>query len=225
MPPFNEGIDKLHTWKKQHNMKSILGCLSLVASSALQALAAYSFVPDNTGLQIDKYVCPPPWLVHVVANRVINQVSPLPVQYELADSQAFKPGVSSSYWASSYIQGSDGHQYLVISHFITIDPPGIAVRRASILDVTNPSYYNQSSTVGVPPPSVDEGSAGVNVIYDDYGFVSTTADPLGRISMYSTNPASTFNITFSLSTPVILNGGQGSFLWGKSPSTANTCSS
>ncbi|KAJ5390463.1 uncharacterized protein N7496_001531 [Penicillium cataractarum] len=175
-------------------MWGIFSYAFVVGGCALQALASYDFVPDVTGMQLGKFV------------------DPLPVQYDLAGSQAFKSNISSSYWASSYIYGSDNHQYLAVSHFLSLES-GVSVRRSSILDVTNSCFYNQSTTIAGLPSSVSGNTTGVKIKFDDYGFISTTDDPLGSINIYSTDPASIFNITFSLTSPVILNGGQGSFLW------------
>lgn len=110
---------------------------------------------------------------------------------------------------SSFVSGSDQHEYLVISHLVA-GPLGIY--RSSILDISDPSFYSQYT-------SYYNGSAylaadhGFSFSFDDYHFGAATTDLLGPINTWSTNSIAEYNLTFELSAPVILDGGSGVYFW------------
>ncbi|KAH8656311.1 kievitone hydratase, partial [Ilyonectria robusta] len=133
----------------------------------------------------------------------------LPWLYNISDSQLITNDGTTSYWTCSFLTASDDHQYVVLGH--TMWMGGIAQARASILDVTDPSYYktllytNEDATVSSYNGHIDAsiGTLGIRAL---------SADNVTRIHSYST-----FEIEYSLiltASPVLFNGGLGEFTFG-----------
>ncbi|KAK9388449.1 hypothetical protein V1515DRAFT_402739 [Lipomyces mesembrius] len=139
-----------------------------------------------------------------------NRLGTLPLQFDLLGSQINASGPDQSFWSSSFIHGSDNHDYLVVSHVLTGLPTAFSVYRASVLDITDPSRYAKFeffSNISSPFPYGD-----FNVTLPDYGF--STAESGGDVSKlrtWSQVPGAQFDLNFDLSAPVLLNGGLGVF--------------
>ncbi|KFY19940.1 hypothetical protein V491_04101 [Pseudogymnoascus sp. VKM F-3775] len=138
----------------------------------------------------------------------------LPLQVDPLGSQKNASEIGNSFWSSSFIHGSNNHDYLVVSHVLTnlaVVPYANSVYRASVLDITDPSQYARFeffSNISTAFPS----NGDFNVTLPDYGF--STAGPAGDISKlrtWSYVPGAEFDLQFDLSAPVLLNGGLGDF--------------
>ncbi|KAL2846382.1 hypothetical protein BJY01DRAFT_263342 [Aspergillus pseudoustus] len=135
----------------------------------------------------------------------------LPVPFNLSASQTdiLDEGTSNSFWISSFLLGSDGHKYFVISHALDGSP---ASYRASILDVTNPSIRVQFSTADTANTSLYSDTGVFSFITSNFTFGATNhADGLSKMRTWSNYNSVQFDLTFETSSPVLLNGGTGSF--------------
>lgn len=139
----------------------------------------------------------------------------LPSQWNISDSQSVYTGIANSYWSSSYISGTDGHEYLVLSHVLAT--PDVGVYRGSILDITDPSFFQQftsfwnaSSLFAANKTAFDFALGG------DFYFGLASADRLGPITTWNDGESFSYNLTFEMTSALILNGGAGSFLWSMS---------
>ncbi|KAF4547572.1 Kievitone hydratase-like protein [Elsinoe fawcettii] len=136
---------------------------------------------------------------------------PLGSWYDLSESQrpyAATATSANSWWSTSFVYGSDDREYLLVSHILTT--PFISVYRASSLDLSDNQSFRQYS-------KLFNASAAIGSDYRlelaDYFMGSTTDNDLGPTNTWTTDVAVQFNITYELSSPVILNGGVGSFWW------------
>ncbi|KAM6508361.1 hypothetical protein FALCPG4_018230 [Fusarium falciforme] len=142
---------------------------------------------------------------------LLNGLDTLPIGYNLLESQT-KAGVpiGLSFWSSSFIHGSDNHDYLIVSHVLTGQKITPSLYRGSLLDITNPSRYGRfeifSNVSGVYSDTGD-----FNASYPDYGFGSIGSEGAPVLRTWSSVAGAEFNLTFELSSPVLLNGGLGSF--------------
>lgn len=99
-------------------------------------------------------------------------------------------------------------------HVSHVGNPGPGYYRYSILDISNPSYYQQYAYQGSEADPVSAHISGANITLPTYGFEAVDpADTLAAMRTWSTSGFE-FDLTFELSSPVILNGGSGTFTWG-----------
>ncbi|KAL1883345.1 hypothetical protein Daus18300_000403 [Diaporthe australafricana] len=166
-------------------------------ASALASAAAESatrFAPDTGGLRHD------------------DLLAPLPTQWNISDSQSLYTGFANSYWSSSYISGDDGHEYLVLSHVLASSAMG--VYRGSILDITDPSYFQQFTSFWNASSWFATNQTALNfALGDEFYFGLASDDKLGPITTWNEAESFSYNLTYDLSSPLMLNGGSGSFLW------------
>lgn len=146
---------------------------------------------------------------------MVRSQASLGVPYDLFESQSLQPKNTNSFWSSSYVYGSNDHQYLVLSHVLVSPFGNLGVYRASVLDINDTSSYEQFTTLFNSSSIWTSNATGLDYEFVDYGFKSLTSDPLGRLNTYSSVTDVLFNITFSLSPGIILNGGSGIFGWGE----------
>jgi hypothetical protein len=134
--------------------------------------------------------------------------------YSLERSQSFDPLLAAnSFWFSSYIHASDGHDYLIVSHALHL-PTSPGYVRASLLDITEPALYLQAVRV-TNASEVSSATNVFNISYADWSFGSpTVGDNISTLRGWSNLPSVRFDITFETSAPPLLNGGVGSFEWG-----------
>lgn len=139
-----------------------------------------------------------------------------PTPYNLSTSQTNHDSVSSnsSFWSSSLIHGTNGRDYLVISHaLVGLPAPGtfVNIYRASILDLEDTSQYSQYARIAGVAETY--GSTGIlNFTTSDFAFGSTSAtDALSGIRTYSRVTGLEYDLTFDLSSPPLLNAGTGMF--------------
>ncbi|KAH7142954.1 hypothetical protein B0J13DRAFT_676159 [Dactylonectria estremocensis] len=151
---------------------------------------------------------------------LLNDLDTLPIAYDLLESQT-KTGVpiGSSFWSSSFIHGSDNHDYLILSHVLAGQPITPSLYRGSVLDITDPSRYGRFEIFSnVSEVYSDIGD--FNASYPDYGFGSIGSEEAPALRTWSSIAGAEFELTFELSSPALLNGGLGSFR-GAGNSTAN----
>ncbi|KAH7118070.1 hypothetical protein B0J13DRAFT_513959 [Dactylonectria estremocensis] len=135
----------------------------------------------------------------------------LPIAYNLLDSQtkAVVP-VGSSFWSSSFIRGSDDHDYMIVSHVLAGQPISPSLYRGSVLDISNTSRYARFEIFS-DISNVYSATGDLNATYSDYGFSSISSDKSPAMRTWSSISGSEFDLTFDLSSPALLNGGLGSF--------------
>ncbi|KAE8353779.1 hypothetical protein BDV28DRAFT_156723 [Aspergillus coremiiformis] len=170
----------------------------LVVSVSLLS-GVFGFQPEMDGLQYEQLT------------------KPIQLTQELGASQGVNRKASNSWWSSSFVHASDDHDYLILAHAALPNPNTSSVLfRGSILDINDTTYYRQVSWIfnqssGAAP--VQEGP--LKIDSKNYGFVSVDpARPLGAMRTWCVSESVEFNVTFALSTPVILNGGVGTFPFG-----------
>ncbi|KAM6529308.1 hypothetical protein FALCPG4_007449 [Fusarium falciforme] len=131
----------------------------------------------------------------------------IPVVYDFGDSQS--TSYSGSWWTSSYITGTNGEQYLVISHYL--DTPVFTYFRASTLNLET-LHYNQFITLG----NSTANSTSLDVKVGNNGIQSLTTDNISQQRAYANDENVTFDITFDATSRVISNAGAGVFQFGPS---------
>lgn len=141
----------------------------------------------------------------------------IPLPFDLpASQQEEKVPTDTSFWANSFIHGSNGHDYYIAAHTLTFAasvPGAVPAYRACILDVTDPSYYQSSLRSASANDSLwDNGE--FHAIFDDFGMETTSSDPLQGMHMYSSAENVEFDLTFNFTSRVFLNGALGSYLFG-----------
>lgn len=101
---------------------------------------------------------------------------------------------------------------MVISHVIA--GTNLNIYRASILDITDPSYFKQFTEFY--EGSIRNNSTNLDFVFDDFQFRLMDADRLGPVTTSSEHGDVLFNITFELSSSaMLLNAGTGTFQWGQ----------
>lgn len=143
----------------------------------------------------------------------------LPSQWNISDSQSLYTGIANSFWSSSYISGTDGHEYLVLSHVLAT--PDLNVYRGSVLDITDPSvfqqftsFWNASSLLAANRTALDFA------LGDSFYFGLSSTDKLGPMTTWNDAEDFSYNLTYEMTSTLILNGGAGSFLWSESSCTS-----
>lgn len=140
------------------------------------------------------------------------KVTSLPSQWNISDSQSLYTGIANSYWSSSYISGADGHEYLVLSHVLAT--PDVGVYRGSILDITDPSFFQQFSSFWDASSMFAANRTAFDfALGDGFYFGLASADRLGPITTWNDGESFSYNFTFGMTSALIMNGGAGSFLW------------
>ena len=139
--------------------------------------------------------------------------------YNLSDSQQRGDiQIDGSFWANSFIHGSNGHNYYVASHVMSYasDIPGAKpVRKAGILDITDPSYYLNFVRTASSDISFWGKDGEFRAVFEGFGMESTSAtDPLHGIRTYCSSDGIEYDLTFNFTSPVLLNAALGSYLVG-----------
>ncbi|KAL4996979.1 hypothetical protein BDV10DRAFT_186637 [Aspergillus recurvatus] len=76
----------------------------------------------------------------VIQGFCIHDYKHLPLALDLATSQSRVAATGNPWWTSSYIHALDDRPYFIVSH---VRNPGPGFYRYSILDISNPNYYQQ----------------------------------------------------------------------------------
>ncbi|KAE8138614.1 hypothetical protein BDV38DRAFT_270472 [Aspergillus pseudotamarii] len=186
----------------------------------LAALIAgvFGFIPETGGLQYERLVRNSYDFEHsTMLTILLPQTKPIQLTQDLGASQFANPIATNSWWSSSFVHASDGHDYLIVSHVIL---PNLnlstALLRASILDINDIAYYRQVSWLhngSSRATQMPNGPPGVAT--KNFGFVSVDpANPLDKMRIWCITEHVELDLTFQLSAPVILNGGTGTFPFG-----------
>lgn len=130
--------------------------------------------------------------------------------YDFNTSNSQIANASNSWWSSSFVSGSDNHEYLIVSHLLAT--PTFSVYRGSIYDITEPEFYQFTET-SVNTSLLDNNQGGAfNVSTADYYFGSTCpGNATKQLRTASTRSDVQYDITFDLSAPVIFNLGIGGY--------------
>lgn len=133
--------------------------------------------------------------------------------FNLTESLTSNIGIplGSSFWSSSFLHGSNGHDYVIVSHILFNFGLAPSLYRASIIDVTDTSFYAQfEGFSNISSPYSDLGV--LDATFPDYGFTAVKpAGPFESLRTWSAVPGLEFELTFELGSSVLLNGGLGVF--------------
>ncbi|TDZ14919.1 Kievitone hydratase [Colletotrichum orbiculare MAFF 240422] len=143
----------------------------------------------------------------------------LPGLFNYTESQ-FDVATGSSYWTSSYITGDDGRQYLAINHLLTTYAP-TPVCRSSILDLETRDYWVDLTYCLPKNGSGFDNGLPLVADYGTYAFGSKSADSVASMYTYAhTDKSFSFDLEWTLSSRVMLNGGSGIIPFGAVPVNA-----
>ncbi|TDZ53224.1 Kievitone hydratase [Colletotrichum trifolii] len=143
----------------------------------------------------------------------------LPGLFNYTESQ-FDVAAGSSYWTSSYITGDDGRQYLAINHLLTTYAP-TPVCRSSILDLETRDYWVDLTYCLPKNGSGFDNGLPLQADYGTYAFGSKSADSVASMYTYAhTDKSFSFDLEWTLSSRVMLNGGSGIIPFGAVPVNA-----
>ncbi|KAM5528300.1 kievitone hydratase [Fusarium oxysporum f. sp. phaseoli] len=143
-------------------------------------------------------------------NTETIQSGALPILYDLSKSQP--NSVGGSWWSSSYITGTNGEQYVVLSHYL--DHPAFTYFRASSLNIGTKEYY-QYVLIGNGTANITD----LNVGAGDNGIISESSDNLSKIRTYSNHENVTFDFTYEATTSALVNAGSGTWQFGEATSS------
>ncbi|KAB8212025.1 hypothetical protein BDV34DRAFT_219238 [Aspergillus parasiticus] len=150
---------------------------------------AYDFHPSQAGIQ------------------TAQLIDPLPLPYDFNTSNSEMADSSNSWWISSYLTGSDNHQYMVLSHVLATDAYGLY--RGAIYDITEPAYqqFSEMTTQNLTANSQD---GKFNIRTDDFFFCSALANSsITKLRTVSNRTDLQFDLTYELTAPVLFNAGLG----------------
>ncbi|KIW18315.1 hypothetical protein PV08_02603 [Exophiala spinifera] len=143
--------------------------------------------------------------------------SGLPILFNFSDSQ-FSNTVDgdpagSSYWTSSSITGTNGQQYLAVSHALIFNGANNETfYRASVLPLSRPEDYS-SFIVSTNESALAAGSQ-LKVTVDGNGFQGLTEDNVSQMRTYSNHDKVTFDITYNATSPALVDAAVGLFTFG-----------
>ncbi|GME54015.1 Kievitone hydratase [Neofusicoccum parvum] len=181
-----------------HFIRNIGAPVALVCGVAQATSREWSFVADDA---------------------VVFESSALPVQYSLSESQLAQ-GLGSSFWTSSYVTGSNEHQYLILSHVLLSKYSGTAtntsITRFSVLDLTEPddNYWAFTTAVTAPNTTLDTKLA---LNFEHVTFDGISSDSVSVMHTTGQTDGISYDITWESSSAVIYNGGTGTFSFGPLP--------
>ncbi|KAE8130891.1 hypothetical protein BDV38DRAFT_265938 [Aspergillus pseudotamarii] len=151
--------------------------------------AAYDFHPSQAGIQTARLI------------------DPLPLPYDFNTSNSEMVDSSNSWWISSYLTGSDNHQYMVLSHVLASDK--LKFYRGGIYDITEPAYtqFSKMTTQNLTANSQD---GKFDIRTGDFFFGSALANStITKLRTVSNRTDLHFDLTFELTAPILFNTGLG----------------
>jgi hypothetical protein len=92
-----------------------------------------------------------------------------------------------------------------------IVPASQPIYRASILDVTDPSYYHNYLRVAPANSSLWTSDGDFGVAFPGFRMESTSKNPFQGVHLYSSLEGIDFDLTFNFTSPVLLNAALGSY--------------
>lgn len=129
------------------------------------------------------------------------------VLYNITQTQMLNGVITGSYYSSSFLTGTNGNQYILLSHFLAASP---SYFRGSLLDITTSTYTNFFNHTSYPT----NPSSTFNVSLNDGGFQSTSSNNVSTIRTWRTNADVQYDLTFEATSPILYNVGAGEFQWG-----------
>ncbi|KAL5319923.1 hypothetical protein ACEPPN_012982 [Leptodophora sp. 'Broadleaf-Isolate-01'] len=175
-------------------MPSTLLKAALLASAPLSCLSV-TFTPEQSSI-------------------LSGGLSNLPIPYDVAGSMYGNSGhsIGDSFWSTSFLHGSDDHDYMVLSHAVRGLPFTPAMFRGSIYDITAQTYQQFTYLSNNTDFYADNGNGAINVTLDNFGYGATqSTNAETQLRTFSTAPEVQYDLTFQLGTPALLNGGLGFF--------------
>ncbi|PYI09460.1 hypothetical protein BO78DRAFT_394928 [Aspergillus sclerotiicarbonarius CBS 121057] len=141
--------------------------------------------------------------------KIQEGINHLPLVYDFNTSNSRVANASNSWWLSSFLYGSNNHEYMVVSHIM--DLVEVTFNRGSIYDITNRSYsqFAKSSTDDSIYKFAANGHFNITVDTDFHFGSTTTGNATQQLRSYSTVEGAEYDLTFDLSAPVIFNAGIG----------------
>ena len=147
--------------------------------------------------------------------HISYQLDKLPLSYNLSDGHTqTNPEVNGIFWVNSFVRGSNDHDYYIASHAMNYasDIEGaLPIYRASILDITDPSYYKNFLRTADKDASFWSSCGLFNASFEGYGMELSTKDPLHGIRTWTTLGDIDFDLSFNFSSPPMMNGALGSY--------------
>lgn len=144
-----------------------------------------------------------------------GKIEQLPLSFNLSGTQhRGEVQIDGSFWANSFIHGSNGHDYYIASHIMNYasDIPGATpIYRASILDITDPSYFRKFLRFAPTNSSFWTRCGDFRARFEGFGMESISKDPLQGIHTYTSLDGINFDLTFNFTSPVLLNAALGSY--------------
>ncbi|GLA02833.1 hypothetical protein AnigIFM60653_002403 [Aspergillus niger] len=151
--------------------------------------SCYDFHPSTAGIQ------------------TAELIDPLPLAYDFNTSNSAVADATNSWWSSSFITGSDNHQYLLLAHAMTTT--SFSVYRGSIYDITE-AAFKQFSVETSQNFTANSSDGKFNIQTSDFFFGSALADnSITRLRTAANHTDVQFDLTYALDAPVILNTGIG----------------
>lgn len=145
----------------------------------------------------------------------------VPALYNLSESQLAQ-ALGSSFYTSSFVTGSDDHQYLILSHVLLSAIPGnssssTALTRFSILDITEPDngYWAFTTTTIASAESVTNKP--LTLAFEHVSFYGLSSDSVSTMRTTGEAPGLSYDITWDSSSLVIYDGGTGTYSFGTAP--------
>ncbi|KAF4959764.1 hypothetical protein FSARC_10640 [Fusarium sarcochroum] len=175
---------------------SLLALLPAVFAAAVSPVRPH-IPPDNASLSLD------------------GAISQLPLSFNLSDSQHRGwTQIDGSFWINAFLHGSNGHDYYIASHAMNYasDIEGSQpVYRASILDVTDPTYFRKYDRITPENTTFWSRDGDFHALFDEYGMEALSKDPLEGLHAYSSHKDVEFDFNFYFTSPVFLNAALGSY--------------
>lgn len=145
------------------------------------------------------------------------QYDQFPLAFNFTDTQhAGKTRIDGSFWANSFVRGSNGRDYYIACHvqdYASDIEGSLQSYRAAILDITDPSFYlNFVKIAKEGSPSFWDQDGNLNASFDGLGFETSNAEsPLQGIRMYTSLEGVDYDLTWNFSSPAVLNAALGSY--------------
>jgi hypothetical protein len=144
-----------------------------------------------------------------------HKLDKLPLSYNLSDGHIrTNPEINGIFWVNTFARGSNGHDYYIASHAMNYasDIEGaLPIYRASILDITDPTYYKNFLRTADKNASFWSPCGLFNATFDGYGMHSSGKDPNQGIRTWTTLEGIDFDLTLNFSSPPMMNGALGSY--------------
>ncbi|GLA02832.1 hypothetical protein AnigIFM60653_002402 [Aspergillus niger] len=144
------------------------------------------------------------------ANSYTNDL--LPWLYNVSEAQR-ETALSTSYWTCSFLTASDNHQYMLLGHTMWIAE--IPMARASLLDLTDTSYYRMFLySLDTAAQPADINSQLIDASIGDVGIEALSGDNVSRMRSFSNHSTLMYDLTYNATSQVLYNGGLGELTFG-----------